>query len=110
MKLTLTRYIDASSIPLERGLEHAVAAALDAAAQRVNEARDDTQTERIERGLRVKGGLALLVGSEIRTSGTPRLTAIEVAVPWCDEDKGSPKLWAANRFATVLADTVRLAS
>ena len=110
MKLTLTRHVDSSLDAVEDALAQAVAIALDAAGERISEPRDETQTEPINSGLRVNGGLRALNGSEVRMTGSSRLTTIEVVVPWSEEDKGSSKLWAANRFSTALADAVLVAS
>jgi hypothetical protein len=110
MRLTFTHHVDASPTAVEVGLDEAVSAALDAAVELLTETRVKDQTERIESGIRVNGGLPVLDGSEIHVSGTPGLTTIKVAVPWSENDKGGPKLWAANRFATVVADRASLAA
>lgn len=110
MKLTLTRYVGSGIASAQDGLERAVALALDAASERAIETRDETQTEPIDSGLRVNSGLRALNGSEVRMTETSGLTTIEVAVPWSEADKGGSKLWAANRFSTVLADAVLVAS
>lgn len=104
MKLVLTRYVDSTPSSVRSGLSRNVAAALDAAADRVAVDRAETRTEAIDHGLRVTGGLDLLAGSEVRVSGTDRLTAVEVVVPWSGADAGGSKLWAANRFAASLVD------
>ncbi len=110
MRLTFTHYVDASPTTVEDGLDQAVSAALDAAVEVSSDPRSADQTERIENGVRVNGGLPVLNGSEIRVSGTPGLTTIKVAVPWSEDDKGGPKLWAANRFATVVANSASFAA
>jgi hypothetical protein len=110
MRLLFTHYVDSTPAAVEEGLDQAISVALDAAVELLSETRDEDRTERIENGLRVNGGLSVLNGSEVRVSGTSRLTTIEVAVPWSEDDKGSQKLWAANRFATVVADTARVAA
>lgn len=109
MKLTLTRYVDSAPAAVEHNLDHAVAIGLDAAAGVVGD-RAETHIEHIDHGLRVERGLAPLDGSEVRVSGTDRLTTLEIAVPWSSADAGSPKLWAAVRFAETVTDEVSLAA
>jgi hypothetical protein len=110
MRFLLTYYVDADPSTVEGELAQAVSRGLDSAAELVGDARNETQTETIEGGIRVNGGLDALNGSEIRVSGTDRLTTVQVAVPWSDSDIGSPKLWAAARFAGVVTDEVGLAA
>lgn len=110
MRFLLTYYVDANPSTVEGDLAQAVSLALDSAAELVGGARDETQTETIDGGIRVNGGLDALNGSEIRVSGTDRLTTLQVAVPWSDNDIGSPKLWAATRFAGVVTDEVSVAA
>ena len=110
MKLVLTHYVDSAPGTVDRNLSHHIAAALDDAATRVGGERVDTRTEAIESGLRVTAGFDVLDGSEIRVSGTDRLTTVEIAVPWSGTDAQSHKLWAANRFASSMADRVLAAA
>lgn len=110
MHLTFTLHVDRAPREVTDQLERAVSTGLDAAAERLNVGRDATRTEATGTGLRVIHGVRELDGSEIRVSGTDRLTTLEIAVPWSDEDAGSPKLWAANRFAAVVVDEVSVAA
>ena len=58
----------------------------------------------------MSGGLAPLDGSEVRVDGDELLTTLEVAVPWSHADAGSPKLWAAVRFAEMIVDEIATAA
>lgn len=106
MNLTFTLHLDQAPSAVARRLNQAVCTGLDAAAERLQTERTDTHTERSGNVVRITGGVPALDGSEVRVSGTDRLTVLEIAVPWRSEDAGSSKLWAANRFASVVADQV----
>ena len=110
MKLVLTRYVDCTPSSVVRDLPRVVATALDAAADRVAVERVESRTETIDQGLRVTAGPDVLAGSEVRVTGTDRLTTVEIAVPWSGADAHGNKLWAANRFAASLADEVLAAA
>lgn len=109
MKLKLTQYIDANPGDVTGRLKEAVGQGLDAAATRVSAHRDDTMTEAFDGGIRVERGLGLLDGSELRVSGSERLTTLEIAVPWTAADSGT-KLLAANAFANTVANEIRPAA
>lgn len=110
MKLIFTHYVDAAPEAVEGKIKHAVATGLDTAAHSLDCDRQETQTESVDMGLRVRGGLPMFVGSEVRVTGTDRLTTVEVAIPWADTDAGTAKLWAASRFADVVAHQAGLAA
>lgn len=110
MKLIFTHYVESLPTDVEARLDRAVSTGLDAANELVVDGRDATQTASIDRGVRVTHGLASLDGAEIRVSGTDDLSTLEIAVPWSPVDAGTAKLWAATRFATVVADEVRPAA
>lgn len=110
MKLIFTHYVDSIPADVEASLDRAIATGLDAATELVADGRDTTQTAVIDRGLRVTGGLTALDGAEIRVSGTDLLSTLEISVPWSEPDAGTTKLWAATRFASVVADEVCLAA
>ncbi|MFT6289551.1 MAG: hypothetical protein ACJAR2_000136 [Ilumatobacter sp.] len=110
MKLLFTHYVDSVPADVEANLSRAVATGLDAATELVVDGRRHTQTAVIERGLRVTQGLTILDGAEIRVSGTDHLATLEISVPWSEPDAGTSKLWAATRFASVVADAVRPAA
>ena len=110
MKLVFTHYVDNTTARIEGDLDRAVTSGLDAAAGLLSDDRHDTTTAAIDRGLRVDRGLTALDGTEVRVSGTDRLATLEISVPWSDPDAGTAKLWAAVRFASVVADEVRLAA
>ena len=110
MMLTFTHYVDTAPQAIERGLGSAISTGLDAASGLVVDARNETATAAIDGGLRVSGGLDALTGTEIRVSGSDTLSTVQVSVPWSQPDEGSSKLWAAVRFASVVADEVRVAA
>jgi hypothetical protein len=110
MKLLFTHYVDSLPADIEANLGRAVATGLDAATELVVDGRNETQTAAIDRGLRVTRGLAALDGAEIRVSGTNELATLEITVPWSEPDAGTSKLWAATRFASVVADEVCVAA
>jgi hypothetical protein len=103
MKLILTHYIDVEPEAVTARLDAAVAAGLDAAAMRSDADRSDTVTTPVEHGVHIDGGLDALNGTECTFTGTAHLTEVRVEVPWSASDSGTTKLWAANRFAGVLA-------
>ena len=82
MKLLFTHYLDALPADLEANLSRAVSTGLDAATELVVDARNETQTSAIDRGLRVTRGLAALDGAEVRVGGTNELSTLEITVPW----------------------------
>lgn len=104
MKLTFTQYIDADPATVVARLDLAVSAGLDAAADRSAAPRRDTITTATSDGLRIEGGLETLAGTDLTVAGSDRLTELRVEVPWSQGDTGTTKLWAANRFAGVLAE------
>ncbi len=104
MKLTFTHYIDRDPEAVVARLDRAVAAGLDAAAARTAAPRHDAFTTPTGDGLHIDGGLDTLTGTDLRIGGAHRLTELRVEVPWSQRDAGTSKLWAANRFAGVLAD------
>ena len=104
MQLTFTQYIDAQRSTVSERLEAAVSAGLDAAANRSDAPRRDTVTESIRDGLRIQRGLDSLDGTDLTIDGSDLLTELRVTVPWSPSDSGTTKLWAANRFAGVLAE------
>ena len=104
MKLLLTQYIDASPATVTARLGDAVSAGLDAAAERSAERRDVTVTTTRDDGIRIDGGVDILTGTECTITGSDHLTELRISVPWSPSDSGTTKLWAANRFAGVLAD------
>jgi hypothetical protein len=110
MKLLFTHYLDSLPADIEANLDRAVSTGLDAATELVGDGRNETQTAAIDRGLRVTQGLATLDGAEIRIGGTNELSTLEITVPWSEPDTGTSKLWAATRFASVVADEVRVAA
>jgi hypothetical protein len=110
MKLLFTHYVDSVPADVEANLGNAVSTGLDAANELVDDGRHETQTATIDRGLRVTQGLTALDGAEIRVGGTDQLATLEISVPWSEPDVGTAKLWAATRFASVVADAVRPAA
>ncbi len=104
MKLVLTHYIDASPATVTARLGAAVSAGLDAAASRSASPRSTTITTTLDDGIRIDGGLDTLAGTDCTFTGTDQLTEMRVEVPWSQRDSGTTKLWAANRFASVLAE------
>lgn len=109
MKLTLTHYIDTDKSQATRRLDAALARALDSATLRVAGRRDDTVTTSLDDGVRILRGLDVLEGSELHLDGVEHLTEIRIEVPWAPSDSGTTKLWAANRFAGVVADELSAA-
>lgn len=103
-KLTFTQYIDRDPDTVVARLGGAVAAGLDAAAERTSSPRHDTLTTATADGLQIDAGVDALAGTELTVAGSDRLTELRVEVPWAQLDVGTDKLWAANRFAGVLAD------
>ncbi len=110
MRFLLTYYVDSDPSTVQHDLAEAVTHGLDSAAELIDDPRDETQTEMIQQGIRINGGLGALNGSEIHVSGSDRLTKLQVAIPWSDNDTGSAKLWAATRFAGVVTDHLGLAA
>jgi hypothetical protein len=110
MKLLFTHYVDSPPADVEANLGRAVSTGLDAATELVVDGRNETQTAAIDRGLRVTQGLTALDGAEVRVSGTNELATLEITVPWSEPDTGTSKLWAATRFASVVADEVCFAA
>ena len=110
MKLFFTHFVDSLPADIEANLARAVATGLDAATELVADGRNETHTSAIDSGLRVTQGLTALDGAEVRVSGTDRFSTLEISVPWSKPDTGTSKLWAATRFASVVADEVRLAA
>jgi hypothetical protein len=104
MKLILTHYIDASPATVTARLGAAVSAGLDAAASRSATRRSDTVTTTLDDGIHIDGGLDELTGTDCTFTGTDHLTELRVEVPWSPSDSGTTKLWAANRFAGVVAE------
>ncbi len=104
MKLIFTQYIDADPDAVSARLVTAVTAGLDAAAERAAAPRVDVVTTPIRDGLQIEGGLDTLTGTELTVGGSHRLTELRVEIPWSPHDSGTTKLWAANRFAGVLAE------
>jgi len=104
MKLILTHYIDIEPATVTSRLDAAVAAGLDAAADRSAAARGATITSTLDHGIHIDSGLDALAGTECTFNGSDQLTEIRVEVPWSPTDSGTVKLWAANRFAGVLAE------
>lgn len=110
MKLILTHYIDRDPASTAHRLADAISRALDAAAERVCSHRDETVTEHLADGVLVRHGLGMLEGSELHVQGSEHLTELRIEVPWSQADSGTSKLWAANRFAGVLADELATAA
>ncbi len=110
MKLIFTHYVDSLPTDVEARLDQAVSTGIDAATELVVDGRDETQTASIDRGVRVTRGLTVLDGAEVRVGGTDELSTLEITVPWSELDVGTAKLWAATRFASVVADGVRPAA
>ena len=115
MNLTLTRYLDAEPDSVTDKLPEAVEHALDAAARRISvqadhTATDDTLIEQEAGSYRMDRGLQVLEGSTLRVSGGPRLTTLEISVPWTADDRHSKKLLAANAFAQAVATEVDAAA
>ncbi len=110
MRLVLTHYIDSAPEEVQTHLGPAISSGLDQAAQFASDPREETIVESTDQGVRVHKGLSSLDGSEVRVAGLEGLTRLEVSVPWSDADAGTPKLWAASRFASSLADAVGAAA
>ena len=66
-------------------------------------------TEQTAEGIRVRRGLQILDGSELRVGGSSRFTTLEIVVPWLAGDDNGIKLLAANAFAHTVAAEVRAA-
>lgn len=109
MKLILTHYIDAEPSTITRRLGAAVAAGLDAAADRAAAHRSTTVTTTVDDGIHIDGGLDALAGTECTFTGADHLTELRIEVPWSPTDSGTTKLWAANRFAGVVAEQLAVA-
>lgn len=109
MKLILTHYIDAEPSTITGRLGAAVTAGLDAAADRAAAPRSTTVTTTLDDGIQIDGGLDALAGTECTLSGADHLTELRIEVPWSPDDSGTTKLWAANRFAGVLAEQLAVA-
>ncbi|MCP3935757.1 MAG: hypothetical protein GY708_10335 [Actinomycetia bacterium] len=110
MKLVLTHYVDSTPENVENGLDSAIVHGLDTAEEFATEQRGETIIETTATGRRVHQGLADLNGSEVRVSSLHQLTRLEITVPWSDSDAGTPKLWAASRFASSVADAFLVAA
>jgi len=110
MRLTLTEHLDAEPVAVAEDLTRAVLVGLDAAASRIDAERHEIHLESVEGGVRVSRGLAVLNGMELRVSGTPRLTTLEMVVPWSPSDSNGTKYLAANAFVNTVASEVRLAA
>jgi hypothetical protein len=104
VKLILTHYIATDPAVATTRLPSAVSRALDSAAERVAANRDDTMTATLVDGISVQHGLGALDGTELHLCGIEHLTELRIEVPWVRTDSGTSKLWAANRFAGVVAD------
>lgn len=109
MKLILTHYIDASPATVTARLDAAITAGLDAAATRSASDRSDTVTTTFDHGIHIDSGLDALAGTDCTFTGSDHLTELRVVVPWSQSDTGTTKLWAANRFAGVVADQLTVA-
>ncbi len=109
MKLILTHYIDAEPSSITGRLGAAVAAGLDAAADRAAAPRGTTVTTTLHDGIHIEAGLDALTGTECTFTGADHLTELRIEVPWSPDDSGTTKLWAANRFAGVLAEQLAAA-
>jgi len=105
MRLILTEHLDAEPRAVADNLAKAVALGLDAAASRISEQRHELVFETVDEGLRVHQGLSLLDGSELRVSGRPHLTTLEIVVPWAVDSSGA-KYLAAHTFAQTVAAEV----
>ena len=115
MNHILTRYLDAEPGSVTDRLPEAVEHALDAAARRISvqpdhAAPDEALIEQEAGSYRVDRGLRVLEGSTLRVSGGPRLTTLEISVPWTADDRESKKLLAANAFAHAVATEVDAAA
>lgn len=110
MKLTFTHYIDRDSDETRGMLTTAIAAAIESAAERIDAHCDQIVTEAISDGVRIDRGVVALAGSELHVTGGRELTELRIDIPWSSADSGSEKLWAAVRFASVLAEQVALAA
>lgn len=109
MLLRLTHYLDAEPDQVAAQLASSIDAGLDAAAQRARSERTETETETFQGGVRVRRGVHLLDGSELRIGGIPDLTTLEITVPWDGHDV-SDKVLAANSFAQTVAAELRPAA
>ena len=109
MKLIFTHYIDASPATVTARLGAAITAGLDAAATRSASDRSDTVTTTFDHGIHIDAGLDALAGTDCTFTGSDHLTELRVVVPWSPSDNGTTKLWAANRFAGVVADRLTVA-
>lgn len=110
MRLTLTQYIDAAPEAVSRHLRDAVDRGVADAANRLSLVRDEVVVDQSDDALRLSSGLDLLAGSEVRISGEPSLTTVEIAVPWTSDDRDGARFRAANIFAHSLATEVRRAA
>lgn len=112
MHLTLTQYLDRAPAHVDAHLAESVPTALRAAADRVHAPlATDGPASITGRLAVVDGGLDVLDGTTIDWDGDDDLTSIRVIVPWPSEaSERRRRLLAANRFAHVLADTVRAAA
>ena len=104
MRLTFTHYIADDPSSVTDRLDDAVVAGLDAAADRTQAPRRATVTTHTDDGLHVDDGLDTLAGTHLTVLGDDRFTEVRVEIPWSQFDAGTTKLWAANRFAGVVAD------
>ena len=110
MNLILNQYIESEAADVAEKLESAVAHGVDAAATRIAAPRDELTTEQLDDGLRVRGGLHVLDGSELHIEGVDGLTILEFTVPWVNDATVESKLLAANAFAHTVAMEVDAAA
>ena len=110
MHLTLTQYLDAEPAAVAGEIERAIVSGIDAAATRIDAVRDAIVTEPTADGIRIRRGLQILDGSELRVGGSSRFTTLEIVVPWLAGDDDGVKLLAANAFAHTVAAEVRAAA
>lgn len=108
MLLTFTHHI-ANDVDAARArLTDAIGTALESAAARLDVTADAAAIVSIDDGVRLEGGLPALTGSELHMTDFEGLTEVRVEIPWSVADNGTSKLWAAVRFAGVLADELAL--
>ena len=110
MQLILNQYIDAEPSIVAERLESAVVHGVDAAATRIDAPLRAVAAEGVEGGLRVRGGVDVLDGSELHVGGTDGFTILEFVVPWRSDGTVESKLLAANAFAHTVAHEVDAAA
>ncbi|MEM9610845.1 MAG: hypothetical protein AAGA99_25775 [Actinomycetota bacterium] len=110
MLLTLTHHLAATDETAADDLLAAIDRALDVAAARVAEPRDETVAELDAGSVRVRQGVGLLADSQVRITGDHGLATLEVAVPWAPADSDGRKFRAASAFADTVASELTLAS